>query len=73
MYIPLEMLGKGTFATVFKVKRILDSEVFAAKYYFRDVYLESQSKEKYWTMITNELKILSSIKHEGVMKVYELY
>jgi NIMA (never in mitosis gene a)-related kinase len=73
LYMPMEVLGKGSFATVYKVRRMLDQEIMAAKYYCRDVYLSNPHKDKFVSMIRNEVTILREIDHQGIIKVHEMY
>jgi hypothetical protein len=47
-YLVLEELGKGSFATVFKVRRLMDQKIFAAKYYYQETYMTNPSKEKFF-------------------------
>lgn len=47
MYAPLEKVGQGNFATVFKVKRYLDDKIYAAKHYYKDLYDACSCKDKY--------------------------
>ena len=44
MYSPMEWLGKGSFATVYKVRGQVNSELMAAKYYYKESFLESPNK-----------------------------
>lgn len=58
MYLPIEALGKGSFATVrnlslipiekvYKVRRLMDDSILAAKYYYRDAYETSEHKKRF--------------------------
>ena len=73
MYLPIEVIGKGNFAVVYKVKRLMDSKMFAAKYYYKDNFDTSQNKEKFGEMIKNESKILKQIRHPGIIQIHEVY
>jgi serine/threonine protein kinase len=73
IYLPMEMLGKGSFATVYKVKRLFDQKVMAAKFYYRDVFLTNPHKDRFVSMIRNETLILRAINHPGIVKVHEMF
>lgn len=51
----MEVLGKGSFATVYKVKRLIDSKIMAAKCYFKDKYEGNPHKDKFFQMLLNEI------------------
>lgn len=64
----LSDLGVGSYSTVFKVRRILDNEIYAMK----KVSLEKLSeKEKKFTL--SEIRILASINHPNIISFKEAF
>lgn len=47
MYVATQMLGKGSFATVFKVRGIIDDKDYAAKCYYKEDFETSENKTRY--------------------------
>jgi hypothetical protein len=56
LYQQLEMLGRGSFASVYKVKSVSSGEMFAAKTYFQETFDGSQHKNKF---VVGNLNIIS--------------
>lgn len=65
-YSVLQSLGKGTFGTVYKVQRVSDGCVFAAK---AVAYGGMSDKEK--QMIVSEVNILREFRHPHIVKYYD--
>lgn len=83
MYQPMNVLGKGSFATVlkdltkdfqvYKVKRNVDDQNFAAKIYYKDILQSNSHKEKFVNMVKNEAFILRKLIHDNIVKVHEVF
>jgi hypothetical protein len=78
----LELLGKGSFATVkflnlraqvYKVQKLLDDTFFAAKIYYKETFFTNQKKEKFVEMIKYETQILREVEHPGICHIHEVY
>jgi serine/threonine protein kinase len=61
-YEPLEFLGEGGFAKVFKVKRRSDGKIIALKVL--------KSEEKTSEILINEVTAWLSLEHENIIKLY---
>ena len=61
-------LGKGSFSSVYKVKRKADDKIYAVK----KVDLSSLSKKEK-DMALNEIRILASIEHQNVIAYKEAF
>ena len=59
----IECVGKGSFAKVYKVRRIVDGQIYALK----KVNLRKM-KDKEQQNALNEIRILSFIKHENIVR-----
>lgn len=55
-FVPLEKLGEGSFSTVYKVKRISDSKIYALK-----KVRMNNLKDKEKLSAINEIRILASL------------
>lgn len=64
-YVVLEWLGRGGFGQVYKVRNIVDDRIYALK----RIPLHTQS-ENVRRKITREVKLLSSLNHENVVRYY---
>ena len=64
----LKILGKGSFSSVYLVKRKKDSKIYALK----SVFLEKQSKKQQENSV-NEVRILASIHHQNVISYKEAF
>eukprot|EP00762_Andalucia_godoyi_P006198 ANDGO_01701.mRNA.1 putative serine/threonine-protein kinase nek2 len=65
-YTVLQALGKGTFGTVYKVQRVADGRVFAAK---AVAYGSMSDKEK--QMLVSEVNILREFRHPNIVRYYD--
>ncbi|EAR95416.2 Serine/Threonine kinase domain protein (macronuclear) [Tetrahymena thermophila SB210] len=72
-YKKLEPLGSGSFASVFKVQRIQDGKIFAAKVIKRAKLEENKYKDKFVAMLLNEYRVLSESKHKNIIQMEEIY
>lgn len=61
-------LGEGTFSTVYKVLRVQDDQIYALKR-VKIVNLSPKEKEN----ALNEIRILASIHHPGVIAYKEAF
>jgi serine/threonine protein kinase len=66
----IKMIGKGSFARVYLVEDKETKEKFAVKAFSKE-YLLSQSKGK--ESLMNEIEIMQTVKHENIMRLYELH
>ena len=64
----IKILGKGSFSSVYLVKRKKDSKIYALK----SVFLEKQSKKQQENSV-NEVRILASIHHQNVISYKESF
>nr|XP_053628943.1 eIF-2-alpha kinase GCN2-like isoform X2 [Cherax quadricarinatus] len=64
-YDVLELLGRGGFGHVFKVRNKVDDRIYALKRICLD-----QQTEKLRKKINREVKLLSSLNHENVVRYY---
>lgn len=62
------MLGDGAYSSVWKVKRILDNEIYALKK-VKLHHLTDKEKEN----SLNEVRILASIKHPNIISYKEAF
>ncbi len=67
-FIILEVLGKGSFSTVYKVKRIENNLIYALK----KVPLKNLKKREIENSL-NEIRILASIKHPHIIAYREAF
>ncbi|CAD8165430.1 unnamed protein product [Paramecium pentaurelia] len=73
IYTEIETLGSGAFATVYKVQRKRDEQIFAAKTITKKMFEENKHQEKFIQMVYNEVIALKSFDHIGIEKIYEVY
>ncbi|CAD8141244.1 unnamed protein product [Paramecium octaurelia] len=73
IYNQTETLGSGAFATVYKVQRKRDEQVFAAKVIYRNMFEENKHKDKFIQMVYNEVISLKTLNHPGIEQIYEVY
>ena len=66
----MRKLGKGGFATVYEVKRILDSREFAVKA-FSKAHAFSTPIDK--ATLENEIGILKEVHQKNLLSLYEIY
>lgn len=64
----LSQLGKGTYSTVYKVRRMSDGETYALKKVRMNILKE---KEKHNAL--NEVRILASVKHPNIISYKEAF
>jgi len=64
----IEKLGEGTYSSVYKVKRITDSKIYALKK-VRMIDLSDKEKEN----ALNEVRILASIKCTNIISYKEAF
>ena len=64
----LSQLGEGAYSTVFKVKRIIDNQIYALK---KVKLLNLSEKEKENSL--NEVRILASVKSNFVVSYKEAF
>ena len=64
----IKSLGKGSFSSVYLVKRNQDSKIYALK----RVYLDKQTKKQQESSV-NEVRILASIHHQNVISYKEAF
>ena len=64
----LKILGKGSFSSVYLVKRKKDSKIYALK----SVFLEKLSKKQQENSV-NEVRILASIHNQNVISYKEAF
>ncbi|CAD8058391.1 unnamed protein product [Paramecium primaurelia] len=72
LYTQMELLGKGSFASVYKVKNLSNEQMFAAKTYFKETFEQSQHKSKFVLMIKNEIMVLRKVIHPGIIRLYDV-
>ena len=65
-YLVLSLLGKGSFGAVYKVQKNND-------YYAMKIFDLSEKENKYEEYIESEIKILSQIKNDYIIKMYETF
>mmetsp|Transcript_12014 Transcript_12014/g.21398 ORF Transcript_12014/g.21398 Transcript_12014/m.21398 type:complete len:107 (-) Transcript_12014:239-559(-) len=64
----LGALGKGSFASVVKVERKCDGQVYAMK----KVHFGNKPKQELYDTL-NEIRFLASLKHENIVGLYEVF
>ena len=64
----LRTLGKGSFSTVYLVKRKLDQKIYALKSIFMDKLKEDEQKNS-----VNEIRMLASISHPNIIGYKEAF
>lgn len=64
------VLGKGNFAKVFNVIRKSDGREFAVKAFNKGAIINDELEKKF---LQNEIKIMRIVKHERLMRLYEVY
>lgn len=73
-YIPLTIIGQGTFGFVIRGRRIRDDRLVAIKFILR-----SNINSKSWTfdfelgMVPNEVSILKNLSHPGIVQFFECF
>ena len=67
-FIILYKLGRGAFSKVYKVKRISDNKIYALK----QVQIKNLKKKELDNAL-NEIRILASIKHPGIIGFRESF
>lgn len=70
MFKPKRKIGKGSFGTVYEVKRLSDNKEFAVKAFSKS-HINSSEENK--LTILNEINILRSIKHDNLLSLFEVY
>ncbi|CAD8058304.1 unnamed protein product [Paramecium sonneborni] len=73
VYTQIDTLGSGAFATVYKVQRKRDEQIFAAKVIYRNMFEENKHKDKFIQMVYNEVIALKTLSHPGIEQIYEVY
>lgn len=68
-YQQIQDLGEGAFGRVIKVKQIMTGEFRALKIVDKSLLHEEMSEEE----IENEIKILKSLDHPNIIKVYDFF
>lgn len=66
----ISILGKGSFAIVYSVRKIETNEEFAVKV-FNKKWLNNNLGEK--KSVLNEIKIMRNVNHPKILKFIELY
>lgn len=66
----IKVLGKGNFAKVFLVKRIVDGKEFAVKVFNKSAIMQDPLEIK---CLIYEIEMLRLINHYRVMRLYEMY
>ncbi|CAD8209147.1 unnamed protein product [Paramecium pentaurelia] len=64
-----ELIGKGSFSSVYKIYRQHDKKVFAMKY----VTSKQKNDKENMQLVENEIGILHSFNHDSILKIYEVY
>lgn len=64
------MLGKGSFAKVFKVQRISDGKYFAVKVFNKGLIMNDMTEIK---CLLYEIKMMREMKNERILKLHEIY
>jgi NIMA (never in mitosis gene a)-related kinase len=64
----LEKLGSGAYSSVYRVERLLDNEIYALK----KVNLSGMTPKEQQNAL-NEVRILASIRHPGVIGYREAF
>ena len=67
-FIILSEIGKGSFGSVYKVKRKIDNEIYAMK----KVHLAYLSEKEIQNAL-NEIRILASINHQNIISYKEAF
>jgi serine/threonine protein kinase len=66
----LGRIGKGSTSTVFKVERLADGKVLAAKVFLKS-YLSEKVERKSST--SNEISLLRVMEHHNILKIHSVY
>lgn len=69
VYIKIEYIGEGSFGSVVKVMHYLTKEIRAMKIIQRDRVAKGISEKQ----IFDEIKILKSLDHPNIIKIYEFF
>jgi serine/threonine protein kinase len=67
-FVVEKFLGKGSYGSVYKVKRLSDGNTYA----FKESNIKHMSQEERQDAV-NEIRLLASIKHEQVIAYYEAF
>lgn len=64
----LRKIGEGTYSTVYKVRRLLDDQIYALK----KIKLDNMGKRDQESAL-NEVRLLASICHENIIAYRETF
>ena len=66
----MKVLGKGSFAKVFKVFRNSDKKEFAVKVFNKKLIMEDPTE---LICLLYEIKMMRVVKHPNILETYEIY
>ncbi|CAD8094926.1 unnamed protein product [Paramecium sonneborni] len=69
-YQVIKMIGKGTYAKVYKVERIDDSSIFAVKIFKSE---KLTNKDKGLDSLLKEIDIMRKLDHKNVLHLHEVF
>lgn len=64
----LRKIGEGTYSTVYKVRRLLDDQIYALK----KIKLDNMGKRDQESAL-NEVRLLASINHDNIIAYKETF
>ncbi|CAD8205849.1 unnamed protein product [Paramecium octaurelia] len=65
-----KLIGKGTFASVYEAKSKFDSQMYAAKaFYKKTLFQDPKGKEQ----VENEIRIMRQLNHPNLINLHEVY
>ena len=67
-FVIISKLGEGAYSSVYKVQRIVDSQIYALKK-VKMVKLSDKEKDN----ALNEVRILASIQHKSICAYHEAF
>lgn len=69
-FTQVKVLGKGSFAKVFRVQRNSDGKEFAVKVFNKELIMQDESEK---ICLLYEIKMMRTVKHPKILETYEIY